>query len=337
MSPQAGWYADPTDPASVRWWDGAAWSAQTRPVPRELAMAGSATPSSPAAIPATSPGTSPVTSPVTSPGTTPWTSTAASTAPLAAAASTAAPVAPATAAAPAPVSPAPAAAATPVATPATIATPPAAAPARVETTPHLAVERTLPTRGTMAATPPPSVVVADSPEPATYPQAEIAPAAPATLAGTRRAARPDPRAKAETVALTSQGSTWTWSGTYGSRTDMTFYVASDVPLDLRDEAVRALGSRSAALSLMSTLATATVAGGGTIVMGTATEYASPVGGKTWCMPVTASGVSGGFCTWTNGKEWLQVLASPGVEQSAAKDSLAALAQLAKITTGKPAA
>ena len=293
----------------------------------------------------------------------------------------------------------------------------------------------------MAATPPPSVVVADSPEPATYPQAEIAPAAPArpdstpswvdppgtgagshnqfgtpvggsarggtsasgfgapiptgrlpgtgperhsgklitiavlllaiagggaafgvpryltardqgvaaskpdvlartapaTLAGTRRAARPDPRAKAETVALTSQGSTWTWSGTYGSRTDMTFYVASDVPLDLRDEAVRALGSRSAALSLMSTLATATVAGGGTIVMGTATEYASPVGGKTWCMPVTASGVSGGFCTWTNGKEWLQVLASPGVEQSAAKDSLAALAQLAKITTGKPAA
>ena len=50
VSPEAGWYADPTDPSAVRWWDGAAWSAQTRPAPRELALAGAAVGASSASV-----------------------------------------------------------------------------------------------------------------------------------------------------------------------------------------------------------------------------------------------------------------------------------------------
>jgi hypothetical protein len=33
MSAAAGWYADPTDASSVRWWDGERWTADTRPAP----------------------------------------------------------------------------------------------------------------------------------------------------------------------------------------------------------------------------------------------------------------------------------------------------------------
>ena len=33
VSPEAGWYADPTDPSAVRWWDGAAWSSHTQDAP----------------------------------------------------------------------------------------------------------------------------------------------------------------------------------------------------------------------------------------------------------------------------------------------------------------
>lgn len=32
MSTSPGWYPDPADPSSHRWWDGSSWSAQTRPV-----------------------------------------------------------------------------------------------------------------------------------------------------------------------------------------------------------------------------------------------------------------------------------------------------------------
>jgi len=33
MSTPAGWYADPTDPARTRWWDGAQWTEHTAPLP----------------------------------------------------------------------------------------------------------------------------------------------------------------------------------------------------------------------------------------------------------------------------------------------------------------
>lgn len=34
--PSAGWYADPQDAAQLRWWDGAAWSEHTAPVPQPV-------------------------------------------------------------------------------------------------------------------------------------------------------------------------------------------------------------------------------------------------------------------------------------------------------------
>ncbi len=44
MNP-AGWYDDPGDPAQVRWWDGTAWTVETRPKPvPQQGAAGGATP-----------------------------------------------------------------------------------------------------------------------------------------------------------------------------------------------------------------------------------------------------------------------------------------------------
>ena len=50
------------------------------------------------------------------------------------------------------------------------------------------------------------------------------------------------------------------------------------------------------------------------------------------MPVTASGVQGGYCLWTSGKELLQTLSLPGLQEVAAKSTLDALAQMAKAVT-----
>jgi len=155
--------------------------------------------------------------------------------------------------------------------------------------------------------------------------------APATLAGQRRAARVDAGFSSAAKDLKAQGATWAWGGSYGSRTATTSYLASDVPVDARDEAVKTLTSHEAANELLASMSQR-ILPGGTVVLGTATEYASPVGGKTWCMQVTANGTANGYCVWTNGKEWLAVLTNPGLETSAGKSTLTALAQLAKITT-----
>ena len=50
------------------------------------------------------------------------------------------------------------------------------------------------------------------------------------------------------------------------------------------------------------------------------------------MPVTVSGVSGGYCLWTSGKELLQTFTLPGLQETAAKSTLAALSQMARSTT-----
>jgi hypothetical protein len=50
------------------------------------------------------------------------------------------------------------------------------------------------------------------------------------------------------------------------------------------------------------------------------------------MPVTVSGVQGGYCLWTSGKELLQTLSLPGLQDVAAKSTIDALAQMAKIVT-----
>jgi hypothetical protein len=155
--------------------------------------------------------------------------------------------------------------------------------------------------------------------------------APATLAGQKRAARSDSAVANAAKDLKAQGSTWAWAGSYGTRAATTSYLASDIPVESRDEAVKTLTNHEAANELLASMS-ARVFPGGTVVLGNATEYASPVGGKTWCMQVTANGSANGYCVWTNGKEWLSVVATPGLETSAGKSALTALAQLAKITT-----
>jgi len=49
MSAAAGWYADPTDAASVRWWDGERWTADTRPAPQVQAAGAAVVAAQPAA------------------------------------------------------------------------------------------------------------------------------------------------------------------------------------------------------------------------------------------------------------------------------------------------
>jgi hypothetical protein len=161
--------------------------------------------------------------------------------------------------------------------------------------------------------------------------------APATLAGQKRARQNDAAFAGAAKDLRSQGAAWSWSTTYGHGSALTSYLAADVPLDSRDDAVRALSSHDAASALLASVSKPLFApAGGTVVLGTATEYASPVGGKTWCMQVTASGIADGYCLWTNGKEWLAVLSTPGLETTAGKSTLTALAQLARISTRTPA-
>jgi hypothetical protein len=155
--------------------------------------------------------------------------------------------------------------------------------------------------------------------------------APRALAGQKRLALPGLSDVAK--RLVSDGAGWAWAQAYGTRDSATLYLASEVPLDARPEVVRALTSHDSATSMLTQVSAGfTAAGKGQAVAGTPAEYASPVGGKTWCMPMTVSGVAGGYCLWTNGKEWLQVLSLPGLEQVAAKSTMTALTTMAAAVT-----
>ncbi len=399
MSPQAGWYADPTDPSALRWWDGEQWTTQTQPAPRELALAGAS--SMPAAAAASA------------------APAALAPAPPASAASSVIPTL-----APLIVDPHPAR--THTADPVRIAVPepavadrsapvPRAEPAATLSKPAAAAHPagTVMPRGTAqvelgaaaaaAATwvDPPSAAVSGttsqwagpsgggqrnqssrtgfSPEPSAHAAAlksernwgktiavlvvvalvlgaggfflvprylaikaqEVAAeqpnvlthTAPAVLAGQRRASTPGAPARSAAQSLTTQGAAWAWAGTYGTRGAYTAYVASDVPMGSRADAVRAMSSRDAAKTLLGQLSKGLDAGAtGSVLLGAPTEYASTVGGKTWCMPITVSGISGGYCLWTSGKEYLQVLSLPGLEQVAAKSGLTSLSQMAAVVT-----
>ena len=156
--------------------------------------------------------------------------------------------------------------------------------------------------------------------------------APATLNGQRKGAAPASSA-ASSAAFTSAGADWAWVAAYGPRAGGTVYVGFDMPVIDRPAAYRALTDHSAATEFVGKFAAGATAGsGGNLVIGTATEYASPVGGKTWCMPITAAGNGGGLCLWTNGKEGLATILLPGVPESTAKSTLGALGQMAKLTT-----
>jgi hypothetical protein len=156
--------------------------------------------------------------------------------------------------------------------------------------------------------------------------------APASLGGQKRASNSTMSSQA-TAAFTADGSEWAWAGQYGARNGGTVYVGFDLPTADRAQAYRALTDHGAATEFVGKFAAGVTAGaGGSIVVGTATKYASPVGGSTWCMPITAAGNGGGLCLWTNGKEGLATMILPGVQESAAKATIAALGQLAKATT-----
>jgi hypothetical protein len=157
--------------------------------------------------------------------------------------------------------------------------------------------------------------------------------APKALAGQKKFTVAGMNTTAIASSITGSGATWAWVQPYGSRNSVTVYMASDVPLLEQPTAVQALTSRAAATDLLATVSAGLSNGAnGKLVAGTPTEYASPVTGKTWCMPVTVSGVQGGYCLWTSGKEMLQTLSLPGLPEVAAKSTLDALAQMAKVVT-----
>lgn len=55
-SPEAGWYADPDDARSDRWWDGARWSDARRPTVSDEPSPGATTPTIEASPPMPPPG-----------------------------------------------------------------------------------------------------------------------------------------------------------------------------------------------------------------------------------------------------------------------------------------
>ena len=461
MSPEAGWYADPTDPSAVRWWDGAGWTAQTRPAPRELALAGAVASPSAAAVSASpaveAPARSgprhaapsgrsearatPAATPTPAPAPTPAPEHGAATAALSATPATgddaavdrsrpgarppSAPVTPtaenavvdrsrpgarppaAPTASPLPADellaaasdaadrsrpgarPAVQAGAAPATAPAQPVQParPAAAVAAPAVTPSWvdgpASGGTTSTFGAKpnafgnmpsafspgigldggAGTPTPyqqhrgrrrlviglvlavliggagaaygvpkflatkaSAQAAEQPDVLTH-------TAPKTLAGQKKVTVPGVILASVIHGLSDGGATWVWGQTYGARNAFTIYVASEVPDDQRPLAMRALRSHDAAQTLLTQVRAGLVDGPGqNTVVGDPTEYASAVAGKTWCMPVTVSGVSGGYCLWTSGKEMLQTFTLPGLQETAAKSTLAALSQMARTTT-----
>jgi hypothetical protein len=155
-------------------------------------------------------------------------------------------------------------------------------------------------------------------------------AAPRALAGQKAMTAPGINPGASASAATSQGAAWAWAASYGKGPERTVYLAADVPVENRVDAVRAQNDPAAAERLISAVSTKLAINPGAITTGGASrEYGSDIGGKAWCMPVTLNGNGGGWCVWTNGRELLQVLSFPSVQEMSAKHTLAALEQLAE--------
>ena len=155
-------------------------------------------------------------------------------------------------------------------------------------------------------------------------------AAPRALAGQKSMTAPGINPTATASAATQQGSAWAWGASYGKGPERTVYLAADVPADTRADAVRAQTDPAAAERLISTISSRLAINPAAISNGAPSrEYGSTVGGKAWCMPVTLNGNGGGWCVWTNGKDLLQVLSFPSVQEMSAKHTLAALTQLAE--------
>ncbi len=153
--------------------------------------------------------------------------------------------------------------------------------------------------------------------------------APKSLAGQKAVSVPGLNPGAAATGATAAGAGWAWAATYGTRADYTYYLVGDLPPDARPAAVLAQTDPAGLTRLMSELGSGIALGAAsTAVIAAATEYGVGVGGKTWCMPVEVSGSGGGYCLWTNGREFVQVLNAPSIPAMSAKHTLATLKQLA---------
>jgi hypothetical protein len=364
---EAGWYADPADPARVRWWDGAAWTPEVRealvapPVAASTLEHIALEPAAPA---------TPTFGSITAP------TVGATTATLERpSAPTAAPAPAAPAAHEAPPAP------TAVTTPTAPVLPHAERPpvASTHTAPaHPAGPTPLISWDSQgAATAPPTrpgaatagfgsatvaakgggrgfpwvrtlvvlvlvgalgaaAVVFGLPiyqaRAAAIAAGELAPVlaqnAPAKLGGQKLQKARAAEAATLATALRADGAAWAWAGVYGNRADTSIYLVGELSADDRALAMQAQTDPDKAAELIRLVGAGMVAGaGGQLTVGTTTEYGSEVGGKTWCAPITVGGVGGGHCLWTNGREMLQLVNVPSIEALAAKHTLAALRQL----------
>ena len=153
--------------------------------------------------------------------------------------------------------------------------------------------------------------------------------APKSLAGQKAVSVPGLNPGAAAAGATAAGAGWAWAATYGTRADSTYYLVGELPPDARAAAVLAQTDPAALTRLMSELGSGIALGAAsTAVISAATEYGTGIGGKTWCMPVEVSGSGGGYCLWTNGREFLQVLNAPNITAMSAKHAVAALKALA---------
>ena len=400
MSADAGWYADPADPAWVRWWDGASWSAEAHPaagIPQTAAAVAVAVAPIAVTIPTLEPlapvvvesrqpvgagvgggvgggfsGSIPLLEPLA-----PVMPTASVTTPVVTAAVAVAAPAPADPGlAPERVAPAPTHGRPPIDIPSAVpASAPweAAAPVRPGGSGSVGGARfggvsvgAAPVTRSGASAPMPvsrpatggggafakhlvvflvvlalltaGIVLGVMPklrekqalETAAQTPSVLPRSAPRALAGQKAMAVPGLSPGASASAATSQGSQWAWAASYGKGTEHTIYLAADVPADTRADAVRAQNDPAAAARLISTVTSRLSINPAAISNGAPSrEYGASVGGKAWCMPVTLNGNGGGWCVWTNGKDLLQVLSFPSVQEMSAQHTLAALNQLAE--------
>jgi len=363
---EAGWYADPADPARVRWWDGTGWTDHVQtpaaPAPTGITLE-PALPQEPAVRSDVATSRPVVTTVVEAPA------AAVATAPVAVVSAPVAVVTAPVAAHVAAPEPAYAAAASPATAVAVLDRPGGFDPEPGVVLPPvrestLAPASTALRPGAFAASPPASGALPGShrrvpwvwlivtvlllaavgaglafvglpwwqARAATQTAAAITPVLaqqpPSALARQRQAtvAGLDPAGLA--AQLVDQGAAWAWASAYGRESNRAFYLVGELPRDQWASATMALEDPTKARELMAAVGAGLVAGAGAeATVGTAREYASPGAGRTWCREIWVQGRTGGHCLWTNGREVLQAVHLPSVETLAAKKTLVALQQL----------
>ena len=356
MSATAGWYADPTDDAAVRWWDGERWTDTTRPAPRELVGASArveahapaqvAEAPRPAAAPRhvmaarpaviepevlpdadrSRPGSGPAPVVLRPEPTTPVDFMSAMGS-VGASGDAARQPATSQFGAPLGIGHAPSPSAPSRAEGLALSSAPLTRPrhwvrtvvvlvlvlALAAAAAILVVPRVLDQRAAAAAAAAPALVPAQ---------------APASFAGVRRAALPVTPLNALAPRLSTNGAAWDWTQGYRNGTAGTLVLGAELGATDRAAAYRALTDHARGQDFIAALVADVATGSGTRdVAGDPSQYASPVGGSLWCLPYASSGIAGGLCAWTNGRQILVTETLPGVQESAARSLLGELAAL----------